>query len=168
MLVRYQMSSSSGEQLRRFAEGPAGGITLAVLIGLAVGAGSFTFSYGKGASYLHDDPAACVNCHIMRSQYDGWLQGSHRAVATCNDCHTPHALVGKYATKALNGFWHSYAFTTGDFDEPIRITARNRRITERRCRDCHAGVVAMIDAPGGDHAGRLSCIRCHRTVGHRT
>ena len=36
----------------------------------------------------------------------------------------PHnSIVAKYAVKALNGFRHSYAFTTGNFDEPIRITA---------------------------------------------
>jgi nitrate/TMAO reductase-like tetraheme cytochrome c subunit len=26
----------------------------------------------------------------MREQFDGWLRASHRAVAVCNDCHTPH------------------------------------------------------------------------------
>lgn len=138
-------------------------MVVAALVGLAAGAGGFTFVYGRGASYLTNDPAACANCHIMRDQYDGWRQGGHRGVAVCNDCHTPHDLVGKYVTKALNGFWHSYAFTTGDFAEPIRIKPRNRAVTERRCRECHAAVVGMIGATGG---GDVSCIRCHRTVGH--
>ena len=40
-------------------------------------------------------------------------RASHHAVATCNDCHTPHNLVGKYVVKARNGFWHSFYFTTG-------------------------------------------------------
>jgi hypothetical protein len=31
--------------------------------------------------------------------------GGHRAAAVCNDCHTPPGLLGKYTTKALNGFW---------------------------------------------------------------
>ena len=30
-----------------------------------------------------------------------------RAVAMCNDCHVPHGVVARYATKARNGLWHS-------------------------------------------------------------
>jgi cytochrome c nitrite reductase small subunit len=70
----------------------------ALLIGTAAGLGTYTFAYTKGASYLTDDPAACANFHAMKEQYDGWVKSSHRAVATCNDCHTPHTIVGKYAT----------------------------------------------------------------------
>jgi cytochrome c nitrite reductase small subunit len=139
-------------------------IVLAVAIGLAVGIGAYTFVYARGASYLTNDPRACVNCHVMREPYDGWIASSHRAVAVCNDCHAPHDLVGKYTTKALNGFWHSVAFTTGRFHEPIAITARNRRVTEATCRDCHRPIVEAIDAhPAG---GRIDCVRCHRSVGH--
>jgi cytochrome c nitrite reductase small subunit len=140
-------------------------VVLATTIGLAAGIGAFTFVYARGASYLTNDPAACANCHIMREQYDGWIASSHRAVAACNDCHTPPAPVPKYATKALNGFWHSFAFTTGRFHEPIRINARNRAITEAACRACHAEIVHAIDA--APRAGReLPCIGCHNSVGH--
>ena len=119
-------------------------ITLSVLLGLALGVGVFTFSYADGAAYLKNDPAACANCHVMNPQYDAWLKSSHRAVATCNDCHTPHETIPKYLTKALNGWNHSVAFTTGNFHEPIRITERNERITEAACRTCHEDVVAAI------------------------
>jgi cytochrome c nitrite reductase small subunit len=74
-------------------------------------------------------------------------------------------LLGKYATKARNGFWHSFYFTTGTFVEPIRITPRNARVTEHACRTCHADIVDSIDAaprPGQP----LSCVSCHRNVGH--
>lgn len=135
-----------------------------IAVGAALGAGGFTFVYGRGASYLTNDPRACVNCHVMKTEYDGWLTGGHHGAAVCNDCHTPHDPVGKYATKALNGFWHSFYFTTGTFAEPIRITARNRAVTEQRCRDCHADMVAAMAADGP--RGEVSCIRCHRTVGH--
>src|SRR5687768_12330901 len=70
------------------------------------GLGCYTFVYAQGASYLSNDPKACVNCHIMRDHYDGWLKASHHAVATCNDCHTPHEIIPKYFSKAENGFWH--------------------------------------------------------------
>ncbi|MEO8348780.1 MAG: cytochrome c nitrite reductase small subunit [Acidobacteriota bacterium] len=136
-----------------------------MLIGLAVGLGGYTFVYARGGSYLTDDPAACANCHVMREQYDGWIKSSHRSVAVCNDCHTPHTFLAKYATKALNGYQHSLAFTSGKFHEPIRIKARNLAVTERACRGCHRDVVEAID-----HAGRtarpISCVRCHDSVGH--
>ena len=83
-----------------------------VLLGMALGLGAYTFAYAKGWSYMTNDPRACANCHVMNEQYDGWLKSSHRSVAVCNDCHVPHNFVGKYVTKATNGFWHSYYFTT--------------------------------------------------------
>ena len=137
-------------------------IVLAVAVGVAFGVGGFTFVYARGASYLTNDPAACANCHVMQEQYAGWVKSSHRAVAACNDCHTPHTLVGKYLTKASNGFWHSFAFTSGRFHEPIAINPRNRAITENACRSCHADVVEAIEL----HRMRLPCLTCHRSVGH--
>jgi cytochrome c nitrite reductase small subunit len=62
-------------------------------------------------------------------------------VATCNDCHTPAGFVGKYSTKAQNGFWHSFYFTTGNYPDPIQITDRNREIANDACRKCHADIV---------------------------
>jgi cytochrome c nitrite reductase small subunit len=104
----------------------------------------------------------------MNEQYDGWLKSSHHTAATCNDCHTPHNFANKYFTKAWNGFWHSYYFTTNDFHEPIQITERNRRIAEESCRTCHQTMVHSITVIGdqGDFA-QVSCIRCHRNVGHQ-
>src|SRR5215204_2557654 len=110
------------------------GIVIGIVMGLALGVGAYTFFYAKGASYLTNDPKACVNCHVMQEQYDGWIKSSHRSVATCNDCHTPHNIFGKYSTKAQNGFWHSYYFTRGNYLDPIQITERNRRVTEDACR----------------------------------
>ena len=140
---------------------------LGLLIGASIGIGGYTFVYAKGASYMTNDPAACANCHVMWEQYDGWLHGSHRSVAVCNDCHTPPGLIPKYLTKASNGFWHSFAFTTGRFHEPIRIKPHNFRITEKACRKCHAPIVDQIEM-GSAHGGSsdLSCIRCHRDTGH--
>lgn len=142
------------------------GLVLSVVIGAAVGMGGFTFAYAKGASYLTDDPAACANCHVMNDQYAGWIKSSHHTVAVCNDCHTPHGFFGKYMSKALNGWHHSVAFTSGDFHEPIQIGPRNREVTEARCRTCHQPVVEAIDAHADGTDNALSCIRCHKNVGH--
>ena len=102
----------------------------------------------------------------MNEQYAGWQRSSHRAVAACNDCHTPQDVVGKYATKMRNGFWHSFYFTTDGFPDPIRITSRNLAITEQVCRNCHQPIVDAIDPHRGCEAGTLSCVRCHVDVGH--
>jgi len=161
------------------------------LFGGAVGVAAFTFVYAKGASYLSSNPAVCANCHIMQEHFDAWQRSSHRAVAGCADCHMPHQLIGKYVSKASNGFWHSLAFTTGAFPDPLQIKPHNRAITERACRDCHTAIVAAIDPveseesigigaalagspstarpqihDGPIEARRESCIRCHTYVGH--
>ncbi|MFP2926845.1 cytochrome c nitrite reductase small subunit [Pyxidicoccus sp. 3LG] len=157
-------------------------LVLAVLMGTAAGTVGYTFVYARGASYLTDDPSACANCHVMNEQYAGWVKGSHHGVAVCNDCHTPHDFLGKYATKALNGWHHSVAFTSGDFHEPIHIGERSLQVTEAACRSCHQDIVQAIE-PGPPvrtaegsarhdslhplpEVGTMSCVRCHRSVGH--
>jgi len=144
------------------------GVVLGAAMGLALGVCAFTFVYARGASYLTNDPKACVNCHVMQEQYDGWIKSSHRSVAVCNDCHAPHDFLGKYMTKARNGFWHSFYFTTGNYPDPIQITEGNRRLTNETCRNCHTDIVETIEGAPVAHtdADRTSCIRCHRTVGH--
>lgn len=148
----------------------------AVALGTWAGLGAFTFVYAKGYSYLRDDPAACAHCHVMAEHYGAWQKGSHRSVATCNDCHTPHDFIAKYVVKARNGFWHSFHFTTGRYPEPLRITPPNHDVTESACRACHGAFVVAIDhaaslgeelVPAKSAAeDRLTCTRCHRYVGH--
>lgn len=143
------------------------GLAVSVALGLSCGVVAYTFVYARGASYLTDAPEACVNCHLMREQYEAWSRSSHHSVAVCNDCHTPEALLAKYWTKAQNGFWHSFYFTLGRYPDPVRITPRNRRVTEQACRRCHAPMVQAIDAPAAP--ARLEpadCLACHRNVGH--
>jgi cytochrome c nitrite reductase small subunit len=141
-------------------------IALGITLGAALGVGAYTFVYAEGASYLTNDPEACANCHVMREQLDGWVKSSHRAVAVCNDCHTPPGPVAKYATKAQNGFWHSFAFTTGRFPDEIFITPRNHDVTEQACRRCHEAIVLEIEAAHTARDDSLSCVKCHRAVGH--
>lgn len=138
---------------------------IAVTLGMLGGLGVFTFGYGDGAAYLTDEPAACANCHVMQGHYDSWLQSSHGRVATCNDCHVPRDFAGKWITKADNGFFHSLAFTTNAFHEPIQIKPRNRRVTQGTCLHCHDDLVDHMRPaePGGD---MLLCIHCHDDVGH--
>jgi cytochrome c nitrite reductase small subunit len=141
---------------------------IALIAGITAGVGAYTFVYARGYSYVTNDPQACANCHIMRGHYDAWTRASHRSVAVCNDCHTPPGLIPKYVTKAQNGFWHSFYFTTGRFPDPIRITERNQQVTEMACRKCHAEITSAIDPAHRINAtaAALSCTRCHNEVGH--
>lgn len=139
---------------------------LTVGLGLCAGVGVYTFLYANGLSYVSNNPAVCANCHVMQSYYDGWAKGTHHAVAVCNDCHTPHDLIGKYMTKAENGFHHSRAFTLQNFREPIRIRQKNAAIVEHNCLRCHAEVVTSIVGHAGRKDDTPDCVRCHAGVGH--
>lgn len=141
------------------------GLLVAIAIGVCLGEASYTFHYAEGLSYFSPDPKACVNCHIMRPQYDGWQKASHHSVATCVDCHLPHTFAAKYVAKAENGFWHSKGFTLQDFHEPIVIGSKNRRILQHNCLHCHEGMVHdILTAQPSEET--VDCIHCHRTVGH--
>ncbi len=131
-----------------------------------LGAGVYTFYYGRGASYLSDDPRACVNCHIMRDQFDSWQKASHHSFATCNDCHVPHSFAGKWLTKAGNGYHHSEAFTLQNFREPVRIRPGNADVLNANCLYCHGRFVEEITAQRVIKDRELYCVRCHDSVGH--
>lgn len=139
---------------------------LITLFGVLFGLGLFTFGYARGTSYFSDNPQTCVNCHIMREQFDAWSHSSHARVATCNDCHTPHDFPMKYIVKGINGFNHSVAFTLGNFPEPIRIRNFNADIVQNNCVECHQTLVSLVH---DDRANQeLRCISCHGNVGHGT
>jgi cytochrome c nitrite reductase small subunit len=149
----------------RHQAGSVSVVVVAAVLGAALGLGFYTFVYARGFSYMLDDASACTNCHVMREQYAAWSRASHRSVAVCNDCHTPPGLVAKYATKASNGFRHSWAFTLGRFETNIQITPRNHDVTEAACRECHGDVVEVIEL-GTTRNEALSCLSCHGDVGH--
>lgn len=141
-------------------------LILAILLGALAGMGGYTLWSAQAFSYVSDDPQVCANCHIMNEQYDGWQKASHHAVASCNDCHTPHALIPKYLSKAQNGFWHSKGFTLQDFHEPIRIRPHNKQVLNNNCMGCHRELVSEVIVTHGRDESRLDCIRCHANVGH--
>jgi len=150
-------------------------LAIPILLGAFAGSGLFTFVSAHGTSYMSNDPAVCVNCHVMREQYDGWLHGSHHAVAGCNDCHLPHDnVLHKLFVKASNGYHHSQSFTLMDFPDPIRIKPGSAEVLEANCVRCHEGMVNELTAHGtlgmatdpGRGADLYGCVRCHPGVGH--
>ncbi len=140
------------------------GVSFTVALGILSGLSLFTFNYAEGTSYFSDDPQSCVNCHVMQEQFEGWNRGSHKAVATCNDCHSPHTFPGKYIVKGLNGWNHSLAFTTGNFPNTIRIKDFNVAVAQNSCVDCHEGMVSHV--VGDANKEPLTCMACHQDVGH--
>jgi cytochrome c nitrite reductase small subunit len=136
------------------------------LCGMAFGAAGWTFHTGKGTSYLSDDPRACVNCHIMRDQYDSWQKSSHHSFATCNSCHVPHDFVGKWYTKAENGIRHSWYFTFQNFHEPIQIKESSMAAVQDNCLRCHQSFVSSITKHSAVERDANNCVRCHSSVGH--
>lgn len=142
------------------------GIALAGMIGVFVGVSGFTFVEARGWSYLSNDPKTCVNCHIMREQFDSWQKSSHHAVAVCNDCHVPHDFLGKYWTKAEHGFRHSWGFTFQDFHEPIQIKESSLAAVQDNCLRCHGSLVSEITHFSNVGKDVNNCIRCHVSVGH--
>jgi len=142
-----------------------------------MGVGVTTFNYAAGLSYLSNDPAACVNCHIMRDEYDSWRKGPHHTFAVCNDCHVPPAFPEKYIAKARNGYHHSTGFTFQPnrpdapgaklvFEEPIRIKEKNSQILQDNCLRCHGAFVHDIVRGSTWSDDAIRCVHCHRSAGH--
>ncbi len=120
---------------------------MALLVGVLLGVGVFTFGYANGFAYFGSDPATCAQCHAMADHYEAWTKSSHQSVATCN------------------GFWHAVKFTTGDYPDNIQIREHNLEITEHACLYCHGNMTDMLHAAvPADQT--VSCTRCHSTVGH--
>lgn len=149
--------------------GRRGFLVAAVMIGIPLGLALFTFVYAEGLSYFSNDPQQCTNCHIMQPQFDSWSTSGHHHVAVCNDCHIPHSLVPKLIAKGRNGWNHSYAFTFGNFPEPIQIGPRNAEILQENCLRCHDPLVHDVvrsQSPALDAIESVSCVHCHKNVGH--
>jgi cytochrome c nitrite reductase small subunit len=150
-------------------------VAAAASVGCLAAVGGATFVTAHGTAYLSNDPAACVNCHVMRESFEGWQHSSHRAVAVCNDCHLPHQSIGaKFLVKASNGYHHSSAFTLQNFAEPIRIKPGNAAVLEANCLRCHGPMTEEITAYGtlgvpsdpALKADLYGCVKCHQEVGH--
>lgn len=135
---------------------------------IAVAIAFYAFYYAKGTAYLSNNPSACVNCHVMNNEYNGWVKSSHHLVATCNDCHVPQAFFGKYITKMENGYHHSKAFTFMDFHEPIKIREKSLKIVLQNCQRCHSELFNenSLHAIRTSNSQMVVCTHCHKDSGH--
>lgn len=144
-------------------------VILGVLFGLAL-----LFLYMLRAhSYLGDDPAACVNCHIMAPYYATWMHSSHSRNATCNDCHVPHEnVVRKYAFKGIDGMKHVGAFLTFNEKQAPEAQTASSKVIMNNCIRCHTELntelvgTGKIDYMMAQAGEGKACWDCHRDVPH--
>ena len=151
-------------------------LPLFVLGGLVAGLGLYTIYASRAWSYVSDDPAVCVNCHVMSPYYQSWSHSSHAVWATCNDCHVPQDnIVSQYAFKAKDGLYHAAMFTIKGEPQVIRAREPSSRVIMDNCVRCHSplvtemvmrmddGQVSYNDVLAGN---AKACWDCHTQVPH--
>ena len=125
-------------------------------------------------SYLSSQPEVCINCHTMNTHYATWQHSSHRAEATCVDCHLPHdSFTKKMMAKARDGYNHSMAMTFGTYGNNLRISDRCGHANPgqlhplpRKPRLADGGERGPIQRTGSHVRGGRMCWDCHRGVPH--
>ena len=136
-------------------------IVAVIVLAAVVGVGFYVTDF---TAYLGNNPSTCNNCHVMDYVYEGWYHGGHSEWTTCNDCHTPHALIPKYFVKAKSGYHHVSAFVLGNIPDAIRAKEASREVVQENCIRCHTETVsAMLDR--SEEFDRY-CFECHRSVAH--
>ncbi len=132
------------------------------LVGVALGLALVLVRIANAASYLSDQPQACINCHVMTDAYASWQRGSHGRVAVCIDCHVPHSSpLAKYAYKAQDGLKHSYVFTARKEPQVLTLSARAAPVVQANCMNCHSHQVSIIGAVEGFER---RCWDCHQGI----
>jgi cytochrome c nitrite reductase small subunit len=135
---------------------------LCVLVGIAIGMTAIVVRIANASSYLFDDPAACINCHVMTDAYATWQRGSHGRVTVCTDCHVPHQnVVAKLAYKATDGLKHSYVFTLHKEPQVLALSERAVPVVQTNCLRCHSGQLAMIRLAA---SSERKCWACHNNI----
>jgi cytochrome c nitrite reductase small subunit len=149
-------------------------ITIVVFL-LAIGFFGYMLYISKALSYLSSDPKACINCHVMNTQYATWQHSSHAREAKCIDCHLPRdGLVNKYISKAVDGWNHSKAFTLNTYEHAMKISEDGAKRVQNNCISCHKTVTSTLtnnadkyhnfDEPYVENGRK--CWSCHKSVPH--
>lgn len=148
-------------------------IAVVILIGIIAGLGFYIVRIANATSYLSDEPEACINCHVMNTQYASWQHSSHRRVTNCNDCHVPHNNVfNKYFFKAKDGLRHATMFTLRLEPQVIMIKEAGKGAVHDNCIRCHGKLLEVphLEAlpASGYYAIRTGrdCTACHRSTPH--
>lgn len=149
-------------------------VTLITLGGIFVGLiALFMYLLRMHTYIVGDDPAACVNCHIMTPYYATWSHSSHARNATCNDCHVPNNnIVAHYGFKGVDGMKHVAYFVTKSEVQAIMAERASGQVIMDNCIRCHAqlnqefvktGRISYMQAKRNEG---MACWDCHRNVPH--
>ncbi len=149
-------------------------VVLICLCGVIVGlVGLFLYLLRMHTYLVGDDPAACVNCHIMSPYYATWSHSSHGRDATCNDCHVPNDnIASHYIFKGMDGMKHVAYFVTRSECQSIHAETLSAQVIMDNCIRCHTqlnqefvktGRINYMMAKRGE--GK-ACWDCHRNVPH--
>lgn len=141
---------------------------------IAVGYFVYVLDQSKALSYLSKDPKACINCHVMNTQYATWQHSSHKNVS-CIECHLPtENFVDTYVAKAKDGWNHSVAFTLNTYDNAMKISDDGAMRVQKNCISCHSKLVSTLvtnsdnnhNFKEGEVATGRKCWECHKSVPH--
>lgn len=148
-------------------------VVAVILLGIGGGITAYLIYASRVWSYAGNDPATCVNCHVMEPYYATWSHSSHGIHTDCNDCHVPHDNVfRKYFFKASDGLRHSYVFTMRGEPQSMKAIPASQKVIYENCVRCHTQLnqefvkTGMLrgDAIAGD--SDMACWDCHRDVPH--
>lgn len=149
-------------------------VLLCISFGALCGLILLTVKVSRLTSYFSEDPATCMNCHVMAPQYATWSHSSHRENATCVDCHVPHDnILAYYAFKANDGLKHSTVFTMRTEPQAIRISDEGVEAVQSNCKRCHTKTFqeqhlyrAYYQNPENTAEEERLCWSCHRETPH--
>ncbi|MBM6993143.1 MAG: cytochrome c nitrite reductase small subunit [Prevotella sp.] len=149
-------------------------VSLICLCGIIVGLGGLFFYLLRMHTYLvGDDPAACVNCHIMSPYYATWSHSSHARNTTCNDCHVPNNnLLAHYGFKGVDGMKHVAYFVTFNEPQVFHAQTASSEVIMDNCIRCHKQLnqefveTGRIDFMMAKRGEGKACWDCHRDVPH--
>ncbi|MDR2015695.1 MAG: cytochrome c nitrite reductase small subunit [Azoarcus sp.] len=152
-------------------------VPLFLLGGVAVGLGLYNVYVARVFSYLGDDPATCVNCHIMSVSYQSWSKSSHSKWTNCKDCHVPqHNKLAALLFEAQDGLHHAAVFLMKKEPAAPRPRPAATKVIQDNCVRCHTPLTTeFVKAGKATHDGILvkdghqqekACWDCHRHVPH--
>ena len=150
-------------------------ITIIAIIsgGVICGLFGYTAYAFRMVSYLSDNPATCMNCHIMAPYYATWSHSSHAQNTTCNDCHVPHNnVVQKWMFKGKDGMRHASVFLMNREPQVIQAIEGSATVIMNNCIRCHEQLNTEFVKTGNINykmakAGEgKACWDCHREVPH--
>lgn len=148
-------------------------IFASVFLGCFFGLVALFMYHLRAHTLVTNDPAACMNCHVMTPYYATWFHSSHSRHATCNDCHVPHENpIRKWAFKAKDGMRHVYVFLTRTEPDVIQAHPAGSQVIMNNCIRCHTQLntefvsTGRIDFMMSEVGKGKACWDCHRDVPH--